>query len=246
MLASTRTGPTRLRNASMSWTARSSRTLLPSRMRLRITADACEAEVDWVAEPAAADDLAELADDRVEPLDVADGDLHARVGRRLEHLASLEERARDRLLDEHVLLHLHELENDVAVGRRRSRNNRCIEVDRPEARDVVVERRVAGGSRGRRPLRRRVDDTDELEVGRLAREAEVIAAHAADAQEDDAEFLSHEAVGDAYHTAPQSKRRLGRRGLGRPAEGLGWRRWLGHPRMRALAPPLRLIDIRRR
>ena len=101
-----------------------------------------------VAEPAAADDLAELADDRVEPLDVADGDLHVRVGSRLEHLASLEKRARDRLLDEHVLLHLHELENDVAVGRRRSRNNRCIEGDRPEARDVVVERRVAGGAEG--------------------------------------------------------------------------------------------------
>ena len=85
-----------------------------------IAADAREREVDRRAEQALADDLAELPDRGIEALDVTDGELHALRLRGGEHLATLGERAGDRLLDEQVLAHRDELERDVVMGRRRA------------------------------------------------------------------------------------------------------------------------------
>jgi hypothetical protein len=154
----------------------------------RVAADPREGEVNHRAEPALAYHFAELAHGRVEALDVADHELRALGLRRLHELERLRVGARDGLLDEHVLAQRDELGRHVAVGRRRGRDDGRVEVDRRELCDTAREPR---GAEVARLGRGRVDDRDELERGDLAQDAEVILAHAAEADEGDLDLACH-------------------------------------------------------
>ena len=130
--------------------------------------------MDRRAEPAFFNDLTELADRGIEPLDVPDGEAQAlRLGAR-EELARLREGAGDRLLDEQVFAERDALARRLEMQGRRRRDDAGIERGRVELRELLDERN--GPELGRR-AGLWIDDGDHLEPRRVSHDAELRLAH---------------------------------------------------------------------